>query len=92
MNYVRKSNKNSVDICKREGYTGALLCVSTRRTRVSRTHCRRVSPLGREGLAILALRKLYRQPYFFSLLYRHDPWTVLGNGALHLSLSPVLLW
>jgi hypothetical protein len=22
-------------------------------------------PLGREGLAILALRKLYRQPYFF---------------------------
>ena len=30
------------------------------------THCRRVSPLGREGLAILALRKLYRQPYFFT--------------------------
>jgi hypothetical protein len=30
------------------------------------THCRRVSPLGREGLAILPLRKLYRQPYFFA--------------------------
>ena len=30
------------------------------------THCRRVSPPGREGLAILALRKLHRQPYFFS--------------------------
>ena len=32
----------------------------------SRTHWRR-SPLGREGLAILALRKLNRQPCFFRL-------------------------
>src|SRR4030095_11242810 len=38
------------------------------------THCRRVSPLGREGLAILALRKLYRQPYFFAAVPSRSPW------------------
>jgi hypothetical protein len=57
-------------------YTGLLFGASSRRTRASHTHCRRVSPLGRERLAILALRKLNRQPYFFSLL-NLSPSTVL---------------
>jgi hypothetical protein len=61
-------------------------------THASVTHCRRVSPLGLEGLAILALRKLHRQPYFFRCCALTFPLAVLGNGALHLSLSPVLLW
>ena len=46
----------------------------------SRTHWRR-SPLGREGLAILALRKLNRQPCFFSSLCRHTPFG--SAGKLH---------
>lgn len=65
--YIRKGDKNSIDTYRWEAYSRVLLRASTRHTRASRTHCQRVSPLRREGLAILALRTLNRQPYFFHL-------------------------
>ena len=59
---------------------------STRRTRASRTHCQRVNPLGREGLAILALRTLNRQPYFFISVLSSSLWK--RRKAAHLICYP----
>jgi hypothetical protein len=55
----------------------------------SRTHWRR-SPLGREGLAILALRKLNRQPYFFRPCAVTIPLGALGSCTPNLLPSTVL--
>jgi hypothetical protein len=63
------------------------LRASTRRTRASRTHCQRVSPLRREGLAILALRTLNRQPYFFISLLSSSLWE--RRKVAHLICYPI---
>jgi len=59
----------------------------------SRTvYMRRRSLLGREGLAILTLRKLHRQPYFFVAVFCAVTLhlAVLGSCALNLLPSTML--
>jgi len=61
---------------------GAFSHMSTRSTRAARLRDRRASPLGREGLVILALRKLHHQPYCGASIPARDRWQA-AHGMCH---------